>query len=251
MAVAKLKEGTRAVGTMIRFVRNPAIAWMIKNAGLDFYMYDMEHGPYSMETLSDSFAVARAAGVGGFVRVPELSKGYISRALDAGAVGVMVPMVESVEQAQRLVEWAKFAPVGKRGFGSNGGHTYYRAPDGGTLEFLTTANREVLTIAQIETADGVAAVEEIAAVEGIDALLVGPNDLALSLGVAGDLMGETLHTAIGRVAEGARKSGKVFGLHAPDALLERWIPEGCTLVMSALDAGILVGGFNEIARKYT
>ena len=250
MAVVNLREGKRAVGTMVRFVRNPAIARIVKNAGLDFYMYDMEHGSYSLETLSGALTLARALGVGGFVRVPELTKGYVSGVLDAGATGVMVPMLERVDQARRFVEWAKFAPVGKRGFGSNGGHTNYGSPAGGTAEFLAAANREVITIAQIETGEGVSNVDAIAAVEGIDALLIGPNDLSLSLGVSGDLMGEVLHNAIGTVAAAARKHKKVFGLHAPDELLARWIPEGCTLIMSALDAGILAAGFDRIARTY-
>lgn len=250
MVVSDLKAGKKAVGTMVRFVRNPAVSWMIKNAGLDFFMYDMEHGPYSLNDLADSFALANSLNIGGFVRVPELTKGYVSRALDAGAVGVMVPMLESVDQARQLVEWSKFAPLGKRGFGSNAGHTNYGNPSVSTAEFTAQANRDVLTIAQIETRDGVERVADIAAVDGIDALLIGPNDLALSLGVPGDLMGDVLNDAIGKVAAAAKTHNKVFGLHAPDGLLDRWMSKGCNLVMSGLDAGILGGGFAQIAKKY-
>ena len=250
MVVQDLKAGKQAVGTMVRFVRNPAVAWMVKNAGLDFFMFDLEHGAYDTGALADAFALARALGIGGFIRVPELSKGYVSKALDAGAIGVMVPMLETSAQAEQLVEWAKFTPVGKRGFGSNGGHTNYGSPKGTTAEFMEMSNRETLTIAQIETEDGVANVDAIAATDGIDALLIGPNDLSLSLGVPGDLLGDTLHEAIGKVAAAARANNKTFGLHAPDALLERWIPEGCNMVMSGLDAGILTSGFASIAKKY-
>jgi 4-hydroxy-2-oxoheptanedioate aldolase len=250
VVVQDLKSGKQAVGTMVRFVRNPAVAWMVKNSGLDFFMFDVEHGAYDTGNLADSFALARALGIGGFIRVPELSKGYVSKALDAGAVGVMVPMLETPAQAEQLVEWAKFTPVGKRGFGSNGGHTNYGSPKGTTAEFMDMSNRETLTIAQIETEDGVANVEAIAAMDGIDALLIGPNDLSLSLGVPGDLLGDTLHEAIGKVAAAAKANKKIFGLHAPDALLERWIPEGCNMVMSGLDAGILTSGFAAIAKKF-
>ena len=250
MIVEDLKAGKRAVGTMVRFVRNPSVAWMVKNGGLDFFMYDVEHGAYDTAHWADTFSVCRALGIGGFIRVPELSKGYISKALDAGAVGVMVPMLETVSQAERLVEWAKFTPVGKRGFGSNGGHTEYGSPKGGTAAFMEMSNRETLTIAQIETEDGITNVDAIAATEGIDALLIGPNDLSLSLGVPGDLMGDVLHQAIGKVAAAAKANNKVFGLHAPDALLERWIPEGCNLIMSGLDSGILSKGFASIAEKF-
>ncbi len=250
MAVDKLKQGKPAVGTMVRVVRNPAFAWMVKHAGLDFYMYDMEHGPYAIETLSDCFKVARAAGVGGFVRVPELTKGFVSRILDAGATGVMVPMLETVEEAEKFVAWAKFAPVGKRGLGSLGGHTNFGGLGGSAQEFMDQANRETMTIAQIETGLGVENVEKIAAMEGIDALLIGPNDLAISLGVPGDLLGDTVDAAISKVAEAAKKNGKVFGLHAPDALLDRWIPKGCNMIMSGLDSGIIANGLKAIAEKY-
>ncbi len=250
MVVERLKTGERAVGTMIRVVRNPAIAWIVRNGGLDFLMYDAEHGSYDTERWADTFALCRAAGVGGFIRVPELSRAWVSKALDTGADGVMVPMLDTVEQAERFVEWAKYPPVGGRGFGSLGGHTNYAAIAGSPADFTATSNRHTLTIAQIETGTGVANVDAIAALPGIDALLVGPNDLALSLGVAGDLMGDTVHDAIGRVAAAAKSHGKVFGLHAPDALLERWIPEGCTLVMSGLDAAVLGAGFASIAAKF-
>jgi 2-keto-3-deoxy-L-rhamnonate aldolase RhmA len=162
----------------------------------------------------------------------------------------MVPMLETVEQAEKLVEWAKFAPVGKRGLGSLGGHTNFGGLGGSAHEFMERANKDTLTIAQIETGLGVENVEKIAAMEGIDALLIGPNDLAISLGVPGDLLGDTVDSAIAKVADAASKNGKVFGLHAPDALLDRWIPKGCNMIMSGLDSGIVANGLKAIADKY-
>ncbi len=250
MAVEQLKQGRPAVGTMVRIVDNPACAWIVKHAGLEFYMYDMEHGTFSVETLSKALTVARGAGVDGFVRVPELSKAFVSGVLDAGATGVMVPMLETVEQARKLAEWAKFAPVGKRGLGTLGAHTNYGGLGGTPQEFMEQANRETLTIAQIETGTGVENVEAIAATDGIDALLIGPNDLAISLGVSGDLLGDTVNAAIEKVVAAVRNNGKVFGLHAPDALLERWIPKGCNLIMSGLDLAVLTNGLKAIAEKY-
>ncbi|UCH22649.1 MAG: hypothetical protein JSU83_05350 [Deltaproteobacteria bacterium] len=115
MAVQKLREGKRVIGTMVRMIRNSAVAVLSHNAGLDYIMLDLEHGPYTMETIDDVFKVGRGLGLGCFVRIPELAKGYVSRSLDCGASGVMVPMLESVEQAQLLVRWAKYAPIGGRG----------------------------------------------------------------------------------------------------------------------------------------
>lgn len=251
MAVQKLREGKRAVGTMVRMTRNPAVARMAHNAGLDYIMLDLEHGPYSMETVDDIFKVGRALGLGCFVRVPELAKGTVSRALDSGATGVMVPMLESVEQARLLVRWAKYAPLGSRGLGGAGGHSNFKgfSPDA-TPDFMAKANVDTIAIAQIETARAIENIDAIAAVPGIDALLIGPNDLAISMGCAGDLLGETLDKAIGKVSEAAQKHNKIFGMHAADALLERWLPKGLTFVMNNLDTGILAAGLKAIYQKY-
>jgi 4-hydroxy-2-oxoheptanedioate aldolase len=247
MPVRKLREGKRVVGTMVRMIKDPAVAWMAHHAELGYIMLDLEHGSYTLETVGNIFKVGRALGLGCFARVPELSRGYVSRIMDAGATGVMVPMLESVEQARRLVAWSKYAPLGDRGFGTIGDHTNYAAA--GT-EFMARSNEETLAIAQIETRRAIEEVDAIAAVPGIDALLIGPNDLSVSLGCAGDLMGDQLEKAIGRVAEATKKHGKIFGLHGPDALLERWIPRGCTLVMSSLDISILAAGMKAISQKY-
>lgn len=251
MTVKKMREGKRVVGTMVRMVRNPAIALIASHAGLDFIMLDLEHGPYNLETVEDIFKVGRTLGLGCFVRVPELARGYVSRIMDAGATGVMVPMVESVEEAELLTRWTKYAPLGGRGFGGVGGHTDFAIIGSeATPAFMAQTNEDTIAIAQIETARAVEDIEAIAAVPGIDALLIGPNDLAISLGCAGDLMGDALDKAIGKVAATAKKHGKIFGLHAPDGLLERWIPRGCTLVMSNLDASILSAGMKAISQRY-
>ena len=97
MPVRKLREGKRVVGTMVRMIKDPAVAWMAHHAGLGYIMLDLEHGSYTLETVGNIFKVGRALGLGCFARVPELSRGYVSRIMDAGATGVMVPMLESVE----------------------------------------------------------------------------------------------------------------------------------------------------------
>ncbi|HET6488752.1 MAG TPA: aldolase/citrate lyase family protein [Syntrophales bacterium] len=247
MPVRKLREGKSVAGTMVRMVKDPAVAWMAHHAGLGYIMLDLEHGSYTLETVGNIFKVGRALGLGCFARVPELSRGYVSRIMDAGATGVMVPMLESVEQARQFVAWSKYAPLGDRGFGTIGDHTTYASVG---PEFMARSNDETLSIAQIETRRAVEEVDAIAAVPGIDALLVGPNDLSVSLGCAGDLLGDQLEKAIGRVAEAAKKHGKIFGLHGPDALLERWIPRGCSLIMSSLDISILSAGLKAIAQKF-
>lgn len=249
MAVRKLREGKRIVGTMVRMVRNPAIAQIAYHAGLDFMMLDLEHGPYSIETVSDIAKVARSIGLGIFARVPELAKGYVSRLMDAGIEGIMVPMISTPEEAQKLVKWSRYAPIGNRGLGSNGELTDFAGMGSDAPSFMKRQNEYTLAIAQIETAEAIKNIDAIAAVEGIDVLLIGPNDLAISLGIPGDTMGEVNQKAIGKVADAAEKHHKVFAIHGNDALLEKWISR-MQMVMNTLDINILQSGFSSIVKKY-
>ncbi len=249
MAVEKLREGKRVVGTMVRMVRNPAVAQIAYHAGLDFILFDLEHGTYSVETISDIAKVARATGISIFARVPELAKGYVSRLMDAGVQGIMVPMLSNGEQAKQFVDWARYAPIGDRGLGSNGELTDFGGMGSDAPTFMKEQNNKTLAIAQIETAEAIDNLDAIAGTEGIDVLLIGPNDLAISLGVPGNIMGEVTQTAIGKVADAAEKYGKVFCIHGSDALLEKW-DSRMQMVMSDLDINILASGFSGIAKKF-
>ena len=249
MKVQDARDGKKVVGTMLRMLRNPGIALVAQHSGLDFIMMDMEHGSYSLETVADICKVGRSAGLGCFVRVPELSKAFVSRALDCGVDGLMVPMTETVEQAELLAGWSRFEPIGRRGLGSSGGHTDFA----GTTDapaLMEKANRETMSIAQIETAPAVDAVDDIAAVKGIDALLIGPNDLAISLGVPGKLTDPAMDKAIEKVASAARREGKIFGMHASDVMLAKWQDHGLTLIMSSLDISMLGGAMKAISDRY-
>ncbi len=238
------------VGTMVRMIRNSSIAHIARTAGLDFIMVDMEHGTHSMETFGDIAKVAKSVGLGIFVRVPELSRGYVSRVMDAGAQGVMVPMLNTEEEAKKLVEWSKYPPFGGRGFGSSSVQTNFASRGSDAGDFMRSINESSLSIAQIETEEGVDNIERIAAVDGIDVLLIGPYDLSISLGVPGDLNGDAVGSAIEKVATVAEKYGKLFGMHAGDALLERWIPRGMKVIMNDYDAGVLHHGLSAIATKF-
>lgn len=249
MSVKKLREGKRIVGTMVRMVRNPAIVQIAYNAGLDFIMLDMEHGSYSIETVSDIAKVARSTGIGIFTRVPELARSYVSRLMDIGIEGIMVPMISTPEEAQQLVRWSRYTPIGNRGFGNIGAHTKFMGIGLDILTFMNRQNESTIAIAQIETANAIKNIDAIAAVEGIDVLLVGPNDLAISLDVPGNTMGEKNQEAIRRVAEAAEKHNKVFAIHGNDALLDKW-DSRLQMIMCSLDISILHNSFSSIVKKY-
>lgn len=240
---ARLARGEKIAGVMTRIVRNPAIAVLAKNAGLDYIMMDCEHGNFNMETIHDIMITANAVGLAGFVRVPEGTKAWISRVLDTGAAGVMVPMVETQEQAENLVHYAKYQPVGGRGYTAGCCHTGYKG--GKHSEIMETGNKRVIAIAQIETGKAVKNAEKIAAVEGIDALLIGPNDLSVSLGIPGDFQNPLELNAIKTVAAACKKHNKAFGLHAGETLLKQFADD-LTLVMNSMDTDILASGLAKV-----
>jgi 2-keto-3-deoxy-L-rhamnonate aldolase RhmA len=229
---------------MLRVSRNPAVCYLARNGSLDFVMFDCEHSNYTYETLHDMFIMGNALGLGGLLRVPVLSRDYISRALDCGAAGAMVPMTETPEQAEEIVRWSKYSPLGERGYGSGCAHTDYVG--GGKHEaIMGAANQKIISIAQIETRLAVDNADQIAAVNGIDVLLIGPNDLSISLGIPGDFMNPVELDAIAHVAACCKKHGKFFGLHAGLKLLEKF-SDDLSFVMSQSDTDILAQGFARI-----
>lgn len=240
----KLLSGRKVYGTMLRMVRNPAICLLAKHANLDFIMFDCEYPNYSIETLHDLCLMSNATGIEPLLRASMLSKDWVSRSLDCGASGVMVPMTESREMAEELVRWSKYPPLGERGFAAGG------APNGYQrglkhVEAMQQGNDSVLSIAQIETAKAIDNVETIARTTGIDVLLIGPNDLSISLGVPGDTTGKTVTDAIDKVAKACKDSGRAFGIHAGAGLLERYAGQ-LQFVMMQNDIEILSAGFDSL-----
>ena len=240
----KLKAGQKIYGTLLRILRNPAVCYIAKHSGLDFVLYDCEHSNYDMESLHDLFIMGNALGLNSILRVPELSKGYISRALDQGAHGVMAPMVETRKMAMELVKHSKYRPIGNRGFTGGGAHVDYKSGEK-HIRIMENANNTILTIAQIETKQAVDSVEAIVSTPGVDAIIVGANDLSVSLDIPGDLFHKIELDAIEHVAAACKKNNVVFGLHGGAKLLEKFIDD-LGIVMMQTDADILASGFANI-----
>jgi 2-keto-3-deoxy-L-rhamnonate aldolase RhmA len=243
----RLKAGQKVIGTLMRVIQNPAIAYFAKNAGLDFMLFDCEHSNYDISQLHDIFLMCNALGVEGFLRVPKGTSEYISRALDAGATGVMVPTVETVEYAREIVKWSKYLPIGQRGFTSNNAHTGYRPLK--HVDIMESGNNRVLTIAQIETGLGVANADKIAAVEGIDVLLVGHNDLSVSLGIPGQITSDRIMNAIRTVIDACKKAGKIFGFGADLNYLSNF-KDDLGMVMINNDVSIINNAFKNIVTDF-
>ena len=163
-------------GLFVQVLDQAPVVLMAQAAGFDFLFFDGEHGDIDRSRLSSVMLLGNSLGIPSIVRAPQLARADVSRMLDLGASGVMVPMVETAAQARQLVQWAKYPPVGARSY-SGGAHTGY-GPSGHHAQNMSRANVSTLAIAQIETVEGVRNVRDILAVPGLDAAIVGPCDLA-------------------------------------------------------------------------
>jgi len=207
-----LQAGERSLGTMIFEFPTTGIARIAAEAGADFVIYDMEHTGWSIETIRALMSTSRAADLVPMVRVPATEYHLISRPLDVGAMGIMVPMVESEAQARRIADSGRYPPVGRRGAAFGVAHDDYTGGD--IIAKMNSANEDVFLIAQIETAQGLESVDAIAAVDGIDCLWIGHFDLTNSLGIPGQFTHPTYLEAVERVLDACQKHGKAPGIMA-------------------------------------
>jgi 2-keto-3-deoxy-L-rhamnonate aldolase RhmA len=234
----RLAEGERAVGTMVAEFRQPAVIQCLANAGLDWIIIDNEHGVFSAESQAELSRTARLLGLTPIVRVAALTYELITQALDGGAQGVMLPRVTSAGQVEQAVAAVKYPPAGARGSALGRGHTDFKSGD--VVEMMAASNRETFVIVQIETREAVAALDAILAVPGVDAALIGPNDLAIALGVAGRMRDPVLEEAIQRTMAACRARGIYPAIHTNDVgLTAEWGRRGMRLVSISSEAGFL------------
>lgn len=218
-------------------------ARMLAQLPLDWIMIDAEHSPLDSLTLARiTAAVADAGGPAPVVRVVENTTGAIKRALDGGAWGVVVPMVNTAEEARRAVRAAKFPPVGERSFGSPYAPLTFKTSN---PRYLETANWETLLIVQIESRTAVENIDAILAVEGIDMIFVGPADLSISLGLPLDFSqpNPDLEEAIEKVLKAAQQAVIPAGIYCPNGqTAAKRIAQGFLLVNVATDIPAMLGG---------
>jgi 2-keto-3-deoxy-L-rhamnonate aldolase RhmA len=236
-----LDEGRTAYGTMIQDLRTPSIGQIMAQAGCDFLFFDMEHGPYNLATIADLVRVTRLSGITALVRVPDAEYHLISRVLDLGAQGIMIPRVETKSQVEHIVECATFPPLGKRGCSVNKGHNDFLSEN--PLQFAEQANRENLIILQIERRQAVEQIEDILSVVGVGATIIGPNDLALSLGIQSNDILAALESSIQHVLNVSLAHGIPCGIHIGSLeWLAEWQRRGMQLLCYSNDISFLRAG---------
>jgi 2-keto-3-deoxy-L-rhamnonate aldolase RhmA len=235
-----LKRGEPVIGTMLSEVTSPGFIWMLANAGFDYVFIDMEHGAYSLPIVADMIKVARLAGIVPLVRVPDLAYHAIAPVLDHGAMGVMLPRVETREQVEQFVSFMKYPPMGVRGGTSARAHTDYggAAPQ----ELVSHMNEHTLVILQIERKRAIENIDDLLSAPGVDVGLIGPFDLTISLGEqSGDA--PAVDDAIGKVVESAKRNGVASGIHSGDAAaVLGWHARGMTMLTCNSDLGFFSSG---------
>ena len=196
-------------------IADPMVAGFLARAGFDAVLLDQQHGAYDYKSSCAAITEVALAGKSSLVRVPVGDFAMVSRMLDAGAAGVVAPMINTVSDAEALAAAAKFPPVGQRSWGPDRAMWLSGLRNG--ADYLAGANDRALTIAMCETEAGIADLEGILAVPGIDGVLVGPADLsiALSKGAAIDPLGSAVTAALSEIARKTRAAGKIPCAFAP------------------------------------
>jgi len=229
-----LARGGHAFGAMVFEMFSPGLPQICRNAGADYVLYDMEHSGLEFETLKTQFALCRGLGVVPMVRVPRGEYHFIARALDIGALGIMVPMVGSAEEAAHIVACTRYPPLGRRGAAFGFAHDDYQGGD--VAAKIAALHARTMVIAQIETVEGLGEVEAIAAVPGIDALWLGHFDLTNFMGIPGQFAHPDYLAAVRRIERACASHGKTAAYLATDSDLAReYLGHGYRLLAYGID----------------
>jgi 2-keto-3-deoxy-L-rhamnonate aldolase RhmA len=243
----RLTRGELAIGMGVRALRGIEVARLMKTAGYDFLFIDLEHGATSVETAFQISVAALDAGIAPLVRVPHGELAMGTRCLDAGGLGLVIPHVDSADEARAMVDAFKFAPLGRRSIG--GAYPQFGFASVPAAEVVSALNEATLVVAMIETPHAVQNAEQIAAVPGIEVLLMGTNDLCLEMGIPGKLEDERVVAAIDAVVAACRKHGKWPGLGGVYGreLMKRYVGRGMRFVLAGNDISLLLAAAQEQA----
>ena len=219
------------------------------SGGYDGFWIDQEHGGLTYEQVCLAGVCARANGFDTIVRMAPTNYALVTQNLEAGAGGVMAARIETAAQAEEFVQWAKFYPRGMRGFNTSGRDAHYTHKS--LAQFAEDANREHLVSIQIETPKSVEQVNEIAAIDGVDLLFVGPSDLSQAFGVIGQLGHDRVWEAIDRVSQACKQHGKHWGtVPAGPEFAERCVAKGCRMLSLGADTHCLRRGIEAQMNLY-
>lgn len=237
---SKLKNGEVVLGQMVLELFTSGIGPMLAACGMEFVLFDMEHGRCDIGLLTEMIASCRGSSIVPLARVPDINFSPLSRVLDLGARGVMVPRVETRQQAEDVVRQLKYAPQGERGVALGVAHDLYRA---GTPDFFAKTNDEILVILLLETAKAFENLEEIVSTPGVDVAWMGHYDLTVSMGIPAQFDHPRFLGAMDALVATCRKHGVAPGFlpPTPEAAVH-WIDKGFRMISLGSDIGVFLDG---------
>jgi len=236
----RLQRGELSLGLGIRISKGVEIAKILKTCGYDWLFLDLEHGAMTLDQATQIAVAALDTGISPIVRVPAMELTMATRALDCGAVGIVMPHVDTAEEAKEIVNRLKYPPAGHRSVGGGAPQFDFRAMK--VAELTAALNAGNLTICMIETPRAVENADAIAAVPGVDVLLIGTNDLAAEMGIPGDFANPRIAAAYETVIAASKKHGKWPGMGGVyvDDLLKRYVGMGMRMILSGGDVNMLM-----------
>jgi 4-hydroxy-2-oxoheptanedioate aldolase len=227
---------------------SPLVAEICAGSGMDWTLIDMEHSPNGLESVLAQLQAVAAYPITPVVRVPIGDVVTIKQVLDLGAQNLLVPMIASAAEAQEVVAAVRYPPRGRRGVGS----ALARSARWNRVEdYLADADDQVSLFVQVETTAGVDAAAEIAGIDGVDGIFVGPSDLAASMGLLGQQSHPDVEAAVLRAFAAAREAGKPVGVNAFDpAVADRYLAAGASFVLVGADVSLLARGSEALAARF-
>ena len=243
------RGGVLKVGAVGRIVHHNLVQMLGIHGGFDAVWFDLEHMDFPTEKLEIGALACRSQGMDSFVRLAATDYAVVTRALEAGAGGVMAAQVRSAADAEQVVKWAKFHPRGYRGLNTAGWDAQFATIP--AVKFAERSNRESFVAIQIETAEALEQCEQIAAIEGVDLLFLGPADMSQNLGVLGDFMNPKCLEAIDRIAAACARHKKPWGVVPVNPeYATMCVEKGCRMLSVAADVRIVNLGIDSIKQSY-
>lgn len=242
-----LAEGRRQIGCWMSFAE-PSVAEIMGTCGFDWLVVDGEHAPNDIRSIRDQLTALAASPSHPVVRVPVGEDWIIKQALDAGAQTVLVPIVESADQARQLVRACRYPPTGVRGVGA----TAARATMFGSIsEYIQTADQEICLLVQVENRSGIAALDEILTVDGVDGVFIGPADLSTDMGFQGNSAAPEVRAVIADAIQRIRAAGKAPGiLGTTDEATQAYLDMGAQFVAVGLDVMLLANSARRLSAQW-
>lgn len=242
IARERLSQSQVALGVGVRFSRSIEIVYLMRKAGFHWLFLDLEHGAMTLDTATQIAIAARDANMCALLRIPRGDFSMATRALDNGTMGIVAPSVATHEEAQEIVQALKYPPMGRRSISSNMPQFDY---DGsGIANKIKQLNETTLIVAMIETRQGLSNVDAIAAVHGIDIVLIGTNDLCAEMGITGQFDHPDINLAYEQVIAACNKHGKWAGMGGVRSveLMRKHIANGVRFVLAGSDLTHLASG---------